>query len=504
MKTSFFKTFCLSLALTLVAASAAVADVKIKTRSTTEGQGGESTVYIKGQRERTESGPDSAHITQCDRKRAISLNNRDKTYTVTSLVPEVAGATATPNARPAAKPAPSERGGLVTYSTVTTDLNETKKFPQFNLVARHYRSEMTVTSSDDACNPINMKIVRDGWYAEVNAEFSCDLGWRAGSMPQMPAMGGCRDRMEMKNTGPSIKGYPVQETMTMTFSMNVNGQPFSRTTTTTTEIVELSNATLDAALFEIPAGYKEVKDADARTGDAGDADDDADAGRGMKLGTGAQPASSAATPSQGEAPAETGGAAVVAGVAASTSPGPKREGVVRVGVVMPYATTADHMNAAALAEGVRNSLVETLPAPSFEAVPLEAQVPEQIVEEARRKECDYILYTNITHKKGGGGLGGFLRKAAPVADIVPMGSGTSAVVASTVTRTAIHTAAAVATSIKSKDEVAFDYRLVPVSSPSTIVVSKTIKAKAKSDGEDVLTPLIGQEASAVQSAVARQ
>lgn len=170
---------------------------------------------------------------------------------------------------------------------------------------------------------------------------------------------------------------------------------------------------------------------------------------------------------------------------------------------MPAATTADHMSAATLAEAVRNSLVTSLPGPALEAVPLEAQMPEQVLAEARQKECDYILYTNLAHKKGGGGLGGFLRKAAPVADVIPMGSGTSAVVASTVTHTTI-SVAVVAASIKSKDEVTFEYRLLATAAPSTVVASKSLKAKAKSDGEDVLTPLVEQEANAVREAAARR
>lgn len=495
MKISTWKTFCLSLAISLAASATALADVKIKTRITTEGHAGESTVYIKGARERTESGQGGgAYITQCDRKRSISLNDRDKTYTVTSLASDAAGAAAaTAGAKPAAKSTPSERGGLITYTTVTTDLNETKKFPQFNLVARHYRSEMTVTSSADACNPMNMKIVRDGWYADFNAEFSCDLGWHAGAMPQMPAMGGCRDRVEMKNTGPTIKGRPVQETMTMSFTMNMQGQSFSRTTTTTSEIVELSSAPLDAALFEIPAGYREVKEQDIVVADDEDtSSQNENEQRGMNLSTGAQ-ATPPTAPAQVSAPSTAGAL------------GPKREGVVRVGVVLPKATSAEHMSPASLAEATRNSLLTSIPAPALEAVPLEAQMPAQAEAEAREKSCDYILYTNITHKKGGGGgFGSFMRKAAPIADVVPMGSGTSAVVAGTATRTAIYTTAEVATAVKAKDEVALEYRLVPVSSPATVVATKSLKAKAKSDGEDVLTPLVEQEAGAVRAAAVKQ
>src|SRR5207247_2243893 len=54
-------------------------------------------------------------------------------------------------------------------------------------------------------------------------------------------------------TGSARLGYPVSTEMTMT---GPNGQPY----TMRQETLELTTATLDPALFEIPAGYREVKD----------------------------------------------------------------------------------------------------------------------------------------------------------------------------------------------------------------------------------------------------
>jgi len=50
------------------------------------------------------------------------------------------------------------------------------------------------------------------------------------------------------------KGFPVWEKMTMF------GADGAESFSTVNEVVEFSQATLDASLFDIPAGYREVKD----------------------------------------------------------------------------------------------------------------------------------------------------------------------------------------------------------------------------------------------------
>jgi hypothetical protein len=48
--------------------------------------------------------------------------------------------------------------------------------------------------------------------------------------------------------------------------------------------------------------------------------------------------------------------------------------------------------------------------------------------------------------------------------------------------------------IKSKDDVTVDYQLFPIGQPQP-KLQNSLKGKAKSDGEDVLTPLIQQTAT---------
>src|SRR5207244_10034569 len=65
--------------------------------------------------------------------------------------------------------------------------------------------------------------------------------------------GGCRDAYRFKRTGVANLGYPLIETMTM---FGANG---SQSFTMTKEVVELSRQPLDAALFDVPAGYTEAR-----------------------------------------------------------------------------------------------------------------------------------------------------------------------------------------------------------------------------------------------------
>ena len=54
--------------------------------------------------------------------------------------------------------------------------------------------------------------------------------------------------------------------------------------------------------------------------------------------------------------------------------------------------------------------------------------------------------------------------------------------------------------IKSKDDVTVEYELI-AAGQATPVLQNTLKGKAKSDGEDVLTPLLQQTANTVLTQV---
>lgn len=508
MKATFLRLVNLLLLVSGMNLSA-LADVRIKTRTTMEGgQPSESTVYIKGARQRTEYGGTNTDILQCDMKRSIDINEREKTYTITSLVQDTAQAagTAAGSARPATQPSATgaRRGGVITYTTTTTDMKESKRFPQFgNILAHRYKRVMEIKSSPDACTPMNMRMESDGWYANLQADLACNIDY-AQMARRYATQRSCQDKTQSNNVGPVVKGYAIYETATTTFEMNMGGQNVSRTSASTREVVELSNAPLSAALFEVPAGYRESKDGGTNMtgGDDTAADDDDDAGTNTNAGSGTAGGNmTAKRPNEsGAQPVASSGNPATPAVAL----GAKKAGVMRVGVVLPKATAGEGVDPSGLAAAVRNGLVATLKGPALEVTPIEARLPGQIELEAREKECDFILYTNVAHKKGGGGgFGGFLKKAAPVIDAVPMGYGTAGAVADATARVVVYTAADIASSVKAKDEITIDYRLMSAAQATTPVAAKTLKGKAKSDGEDVLTPLIEQEATAVLASASK-
>ncbi|CAA9398231.1 MAG: hypothetical protein AVDCRST_MAG74-1426 [uncultured Pyrinomonadaceae bacterium] len=77
------KLFFWIFAITILTCSPILADVKIKTRNTVAEQTTESTVYIKGKRQRSEQdfgGMKTVNLTQCDLRRDVQLNAQAKTY----------------------------------------------------------------------------------------------------------------------------------------------------------------------------------------------------------------------------------------------------------------------------------------------------------------------------------------------------------------------------------------------------------------------------------------
>src|SRR5687767_1091476 len=99
------------------AAVEARADVKIKSRQTTQGQSYDNATYIKGKRSRTESmGGQSVIIQQCDLRRDIQMMPAMKAYTVNPY--DSAAAAASAPATGTRQTVERTEGGLIT-STIT-------------------------------------------------------------------------------------------------------------------------------------------------------------------------------------------------------------------------------------------------------------------------------------------------------------------------------------------------------------------------------------------------
>ena len=199
--------------------------------------------------------------------------------------------------------------------------------------------------------------------------------------------------------------------------------------------------------------------------------------------------------------------------------GPKAPGKIRIGVAPAQAQLGQGNNAQAdYGTPIRNAIIYIMNGPAVEITALDSRIPVQLQAEAQQKQCDYILFSGVAVKHGGGGFGKFMKAAGPMSSMVPMAGmagGMGGMVASQVANTAMQTAAQAAQQqamnqlagfngqIKSKDDVTVEYHLFPTGQTAA-KLENSLKGKAKSDGEDVLTPLIQQAANNILTEVTKK
>ena len=465
-------------------------DVKIRQRMSTGGVTGiESLLYIKGQRMRNEM-PGSMGFTtimQCDLKRTVTINEKTKTYMISSTdgtgtatsvsTGEGDGGGATPGTQPqtAQQPQAQPRGGLVNITNTITDTGERKEM--FGFTARHIKTSMVKTASPEACDK-DQKVETDGWYIDFQYAFECQTQTQKYQPHARPQQPGCKDEIRTKTVGTAKLGFPLLVTTTVY-------QPDGRTTTMTQEVLELSREPLAASLFEIPAGYTLAKDTNELYGISTTATASASY----------NPQPNANTTSNSTSTPDT--------TTIATAATPKKPGVIRIGLILPKVqlTSGD---AAQAAETLRKTFAGYLNGPTIEVVSLSARLPAQVLEEARQSQCDYILSASMNVKKGGGGSSMFGRAigniAGSAAGHIPGGGSASTGAARSAAISGVYTTAAIASSIKAKDELSLEYKLDNVETAKT-VASNNAKAKAKSDGEDILTPLVETSAQTIVATV---
>jgi hypothetical protein len=209
-------------------------------------------------------------------------------------------------------------------------------------------------------------------------------------------------------------------------------------------------------------------------------------------------------PFGGAMPSQTPGAAPVAG---PQTLGPKAPGKIRIGVAPVQAQLGQGNNAQAdYGAPIRNSIIMMMNGPAVEVAALDSRVPMQLQAEAQQKQCDFVLFSNVTVKHSqGGGFGKLLKAAGPMANMIPM-VGMTNMAGAIATQAAAQTAQQLAMSqlsgfnkqIKSKDDVTVEYQLFGIGpDAATPKLQNTLTGKAKSDGEDVLTPIVQQVANTV-------
>jgi hypothetical protein len=336
----------------------------------------ETVTMTKGKRQRSEMRNgymDNVSITQCDLKRTIQINDKAQKYMITPMETVEANQSAgTPASNGPAGPARS--GGVITYTTTVTDTGERKEM--FGFTARHIKTSVNIESSADACNPMTMRMDTDGWYIDAVFEFDCDNA-RHTMVPHPGMPTDCHDRTIFRRQGTGKTGFPLNETVTM---YGPNGSVMS---TTSKEVVELKRDPLDAALFDLPSGYTEAASSQEFYGMP------SVEGMGQMTDEAAQTSNSTGSANSDSKPA----------------------GQIRVGVV----TFNNKSGKPVSLDSLRERLVGQISGGGVEAVPLNAISQSEAQTEAKAKQCDFILYTDISTLKSASGakkLGGMFGKAA--------------------------------------------------------------------------------------------
>ena len=251
----------------VITATPVFADWKLtqKTKMGGEAEGGRTTtIYQKGVRQRREDKIDMGGqgddpevaammaqmgmsmptlpimVTQCDLKQDLFINEKNRAYFVdyydwSTVPPE--------------KLARRPNQKMVIKGTVTTDLviaDSGKRQQMFGLAARWLKVTQTIETSADSCDGASsVKMEQEGWFVYLSLESeACPI-----RQPQTEASGGCRPKVIVKRTG--NPGIMLTGTM-RTYEGNKVAASFEIETT------ELSKATLDPSLFDIPKDFVEV------------------------------------------------------------------------------------------------------------------------------------------------------------------------------------------------------------------------------------------------------
>jgi hypothetical protein len=350
---------------------------------------------------------------------------------------------------------------------------------------------------------------------------------------------GCQDAVVEHHSGSGKPGYPLVQNVTM-------HNPDGSTMVVSINVTEVSKAPLDAALFDVPASYKQVNSLAELQGipQMQQAVAQQPAGQGSaQQGQpgGGFPSQAAANTMTQQMMSQMGGQGQMgamgnmanmmhpgganqptgAPIAVPQALGPKAPGKIRIGVAPPEAQVGQGSNAQAdYSTPIRNAMILLMNGPAVEIAALDSRVAMQVQAEAQQKQCDYILYSSVAVKHPqSSGFGKFMKMGGTMAQMTPMGAmahGMGGAMAASAASAAASAAAQAAQQqamnqvmsqlsgfngqIKQKDDVSVQYQLTQTGQ-SAPLLQNALQGKAKSDGEDVLTPLLQQTANTVLTQV---
>ena len=176
-----------------------------------------------------------------------------------------------------------------------------------------------------------------------------------------------------------------------------------------------------------------------------------------------------------------------------------------IAIVLPSVKGAAG-DATEFARSLRELFVSYLTGPSLRTITLDARLASQAVEEARQKDCAHVLLTSIERKRNdGSGWGRALGRAAGTAAWygVPYGGTAATAAARGAAVAGAQAISAMAETTRAKDEVTLEYRIGTLDA-ATRATPRSSKAKAKTDGEDLLTPLVEKASEAIAATVLKR
>jgi len=259
--------------------------VKMTTQHSASGNMSERTIYLQADRKRMEfrnsfgrvrpdgslqhvSGPRLVAITRCDLGQHFELNLDTSEYTASSyppkpLTPEQIKARGFQTAPGYASDKPTLR-----IEITTNDTGERKKMLGYS--ARHV---ITTTKQIplEGSHSQPQESITDGWYVDSpgidpNQRLSCDRNPAAGkksySFAHLSAGNGNEawERPEFVTTGERETGFALYSLTTSKNSYTLaDGTRRESDSNFETKVTEFKEGPLDSALFEIPAGFKQVE-----------------------------------------------------------------------------------------------------------------------------------------------------------------------------------------------------------------------------------------------------
>jgi hypothetical protein len=252
--------------------------IKMTVRDTFGNMSSERTMYFEGDRKRidfwSESGgasrrdgsidarygPRIAFITRCDLGKISDVNLDAHEYSSAPYPPKPFTKEQM-EARGLKAPTPTELPTKPTLliETTTVDTGERKEF--FGHTARHVIVTRKQTPLEGSQQDPQEQIA-DGWYIDLDLQLSCDRKWRPGAHAYLhagPRPGEKPELPKFVDVGEPVTGFPVElKTTSRDIYAMPDGTKKENTSTYETRIAQLEEGPMDASVFEIPAGFRQV------------------------------------------------------------------------------------------------------------------------------------------------------------------------------------------------------------------------------------------------------